>query len=127
MDQFLEEFVKAAVANAKANRERYEAEYPAYVERTKAEHQAALEFVADLKARGVSKIPEVPDVPVIAPASPKTPERLSITVRANPMVARAYPEIAGYKVERDENDGELAITVVDEDGDMLARYSGVRG
>lgn len=127
MDQFLEDFVNSAVVNARQNRVNYEAEYAAYVERTKAEHAQALKDATEAAARGDDKIPLVPDQPEILPPSPKTAARFSPSVRANGLVARAYPEIAGFKVERDETDGELAITVVDEDGDVLARYSGIRG
>lgn len=72
------------------------------------------------------KAPSEPADPVIPPP-PKSAESFAPMVRANPLVARAYPNIAGFDVQRDDKETEMAISVVDEDGTVLARYSGIRG
>lgn len=121
MDDFLNSYVTDVIANAKRNRARIEADYNRYVAKQKQDFEAAR---SDAWRQG--DLGKMPTEPTLPPA-PKTVAAFAPVIRANTLVARVYPTLGGIAVQGDENEGELAITITDEDGEMLARYSGIRG
>lgn len=121
MDDFLNSYVTEVVASARQNRARIEADYENYVAKLKSDYEAAR---SDTWRQGdLGKMPTEP----IPPPAPKTVASFAPAIRANTLVARVYPTLGGIAVQGDENEGELAITITDENGEVLARYSGIRG
>lgn len=130
-----------AAADLQKGVDRAKADYPAAVERANADYAAAVKIFAQggdgadalnvatasrEKAAAIKAASEIIITPNIKSA-PKPASAFAPIVLANPLVARAYPKLGGYDVTPDTQERELAVSVVDEDGVVLARYTGVRG